>query len=132
MRETGTVQSINGDFCNVIVTRKSACGENCASCKGGCKLQNQVCTAKNSIGASPGDKVLIEIDTGKVLKSAFLVYILPILVFIVVYFICDYFLDYGQGLIALSGMLVVFLLLFFHDKKHKTDFISHVVKILEK
>ena len=86
MKETGIVKEASGEFCKVVVMRKSACGENCASCSGGCKLQNQICLVKNTKGAKAGDKVEIEIDTMTVLKSAFLVYILPILVFFFTYF----------------------------------------------
>ena len=132
MRETGTVKSVEGDFCQVVVTRQSACGENCASCKGGCKLQNQICNAKNSVGAKAGDKVIIEMDTKKVLKSALLVYILPIIVFFTVYFLLYNLLESTRILGAILAMVTVFVLLFFHDRRHKSDFISQVVKILEK
>ena len=131
MKETGTVQSVSDGFCNVVVTRKSACDENCAACKGGCNLQNQICVAKNSIGAKPGDKVIIEISTEKVLISAFMVYILPILVFFVVYFAASPYSDFAP-VIAFCAMVLVFILLFFHDRHHKSEFISTVCEILEK
>jgi len=131
MRETGTVQSVSGNFCNVVVTRKSACGDNCANCKGGCSLKNQICIAKNDIGAAPGDKVVIEISTEKVLKSAFMVYILPIIVFFIVYFAVSNFSPLAP-FIAVCAMACVFVLLFFHDKRSKSEFISTVCEILEK
>lgn len=131
MKETGTVQSVFDGFCNVVVTRKSACGDNCANCKGGCSLQNQICVAKNNIGAKPGDKVVVEISTEKVLKSAFMVYILPILVFFAIYYATAPYSNLAP-VIAIFSMITVFILLFFHDKHHKSDYVSTVCEILEK
>ena len=71
MREEGFVKAIKDDTCEVIIKRKTACGENCASCKAGCEAREQVCVAENTLGANVGDKVIIEMDSAKVLKSAF-------------------------------------------------------------
>lgn len=132
MKETGIVKDISGEFCHVVVRRKSACGENCASCGGGCKLQNQICLVKNTKNAKPGDIVEIEIDTAKVLKSAFLVYILPILIFICTYFALSNLSELSAALISASAMVCVFVALFVADRKKKTEYISHISQILEK
>lgn len=132
MKETGIVQSVSGELCQVVVMRKSACGENCASCKGGCKLQNQICTAKNPLGAKSGDTVEIEIDSGKVLKSAFLVYMLPVIIFISAYFVCEKLTEPVKILVSIAVTLIFFLVLFFRDKRLKPEFLSEVTKILEK
>lgn len=132
MKEIGIVQSVSGNLCKVVVTRKSACGENCASCKGGCKLENQICTAKNNIDAKPGDKVELEIDSKKVLKSAFLVYILPIIIFFAAYFISEGLKEPLRIFISIVATLILFLLLFLRDKRLKSEYLSEVTKILEK
>ena len=82
MRETGVVKSAGGEFCTCVTKRKSACGENCASCKAACSSREHTFTAKNTAGAKEGDTVIIEMSTGSVLKSAFLVYIIPLLAFL--------------------------------------------------
>lgn len=62
----------------VVVTRATACGSNCASCEA-CVFQNELKTvARNLIGAKPGQKVLIESKSSRVYKAILLVYILPV------------------------------------------------------
>lgn len=69
----------------VAVRRTTACGGNCGSCES-CVFQNELKTpAKNSIGAAPGQKVLIESQSKKIFKAAFLVYVLPLLCFLAGY-----------------------------------------------
>ena len=69
----------------VAVRRTTACGGNCGSCES-CVFQNELKTpARNSIGAAPGQKVLIESQSKKIFKAAFLVYVLPLLFFLAGY-----------------------------------------------
>ena len=132
MKEEGFVKSVSGDICEVIVKRKSACGENCASCKAGCEAREHLCTAKNLIGAKVGDKVFLEMDSTKVLKSAFLVYILPILVFLMVFVIAD---EQGMNesmsaLCAVVGSAIAFLGVSMYAKRKKNDYIPDVIEII--
>ena len=83
MRETGIVKSADGEFCTCVTKRKSACGENCASCKAACSSREHTFIAKNKACAKEGDTVIIEMATKDVLKTAFLVYILPLLAFLI-------------------------------------------------
>ena len=131
MRETGFVKSVSGDLCEVVVSRKSACGENCASCRGACKMKKQVCTAKNEAGAEIGDHVIIEMDSTKILKSAFLVYIFPLLIFLGIF--CATAQMYSQmsaTIFATAAAVIVFICLHFFDKKHKSEYLSRVLEII--
>ena len=132
MKETGIVREVSGEYCKVGVRRSSACGDNCATCSAACKQKESICTAKNTAGAKVGQRVIIEINTEKVLKSAFLVYILPIFVLIAVYLIADSFKFSYPAIYALASMIVVFLVLFVRDRHVKDEFISEVLEILEK
>ncbi|MBR4720661.1 MAG: SoxR reducing system RseC family protein [Clostridia bacterium] len=133
MREEGVVKAENGELCEVVVRRKTACGDNCASCGGACKMNFQQVVAKNEIGAKAGDSVIIEMDSKKVIFSAFLVYIMPILVFVISF--------YGLAKInfedtvktALAGGLTVvaFCITVLYDRRHKSDFLPTVIKIEE-
>ena len=82
MRQTGTVTGLLPDgFAEVTVNRGTACSGNCSSC-GGCGAESgtvNIIVAENSMGAVPGQRVIIESSTGKVMKAAILAYILPIL-----------------------------------------------------
>lgn len=133
MREEGVVRKETDGICEVIVRRKTACGDNCASCKGACKMNFQSVTAKNAVGAKAGDIVVIEMDSKKVLFSAFLVYIMPLLVFVISF--------YGMQKLrfssALSGgvsallTVVLFGLTMLYDRRHKADFLPVIIKIEE-
>ena len=76
----------------VVVTRATACGSNCASCEA-CVFQNELKTvARNLIGARPGQKVLIESKSSRVYGAIMLVYIVPIVLAAL-----GCFLAYGAG-----------------------------------
>ena len=85
MLQTGRVVGVAENIARVEVQRTSACGENCAMCKGSCVPTKHIATVNNAVGAKPGDMVKIRTDDAAVLKSAALVYILPILILFVFY-----------------------------------------------
>ena len=77
---------LSGGLARVKVERLSACGKSCASCGTGCADKHVITVeAENTIGAKPGDRVVIESSTKGVLGAALLVYILPILCFLAAY-----------------------------------------------
>ena len=133
MREEGIVKRAEGGLCEVVVRRKSACGDNCASCGGACKMNFQHVTAKDPLGVKPGDCVTIEMESKKVLLSAFLVYILRIIVFVMAFYKVQkvYNSDSIALAVALLLVTVTFLLTMLYDRRHKDDFIPTVIKIEE-
>lgn len=78
MENIGLVKSVKENIATVEVRRASACGENCASCKGGCAPTNHYITATNEVDASAGQYVKLEMENKHVLGAAFLVYIVPL------------------------------------------------------
>lgn len=77
----------------VAVERKSACSGDCDSCHG-CAHQTEIVmvTAHNDAGAKPGDIVQVESETGRVLRLALLLYIMPMILMI-----GGYLLPFVQG-----------------------------------
>ncbi len=71
------IKVLDEKWAEVEVRRSSACGEACASCSGGCAKRVLHVTAFNKAGAKPGDSVIIESETSRIVSLAFLVYILP-------------------------------------------------------
>ena len=70
----------------VLILRESACSGDCHKCSGcGAVQQKMVITARNPIGARPGDLVTVESASGPVLKAAAVLYLLPLLLFIAGY-----------------------------------------------
>lgn len=79
MYKNGTVISTTDQFAVIEVIRSSACGDNCASCKGGCKPNGILIKVENSIEAQKGDIVRLEADTINVLKFSSILYLIPLL-----------------------------------------------------
>ena len=119
MTETGVVKNISQGQAVVAIIRKSACGESCKGCSGGCKLSENCVNATNEIGAKCGDVVVVETSTKGILSKAFIVYILPLIVFFAGYFISFALFD-NEAAAALIDMVlfaVVFFILHIFDKK---------------
>ena len=134
MRETGIVKSVDGEFCTCATRRKSACGDNCATCKAVCSSREHIFTAKNTIGAKEGDTVIIEMPTKDVLKSAFLVYILPLLAFLLGF---SYFFGAGKSELTSAFWGIIFggamwILVSFYGKYKKAELTPEVVEIARK
>ena len=132
MKETGIVKSVEGELCTCAVMRKSACGENCASCKAACESREHTFVAKNKAGAKAGDAVIIEMGTGTVLASAFLVYILPLAAFLIGF---AAFENRGKNeiLSAVFGVIIggaVWFLVSLYSKKKKAELMPEVTEIV--
>ena len=79
------VKLFPNDMAEVAVTRMTACGGNCGSCES-CMLQSEVKTlAKNRVDARPGERVLIESRSSAVFGAVFLVYVMPLVCFLLGY-----------------------------------------------
>ncbi len=119
MTQIGRVVSVSRDEAKIEVRRASACGENCAMCKGGCMPTKHIATVKNAAGAKAGDMVRIDTSDKDVLKSAFLVYFLPVMILFVCYGIAIIISDNEliAAAIALLGFVVGFFILRLVDRK---------------
>ena len=86
MTQEGIVTKIfPNDMAEVAVTRMTACGGNCGSCEG-CMLQSEVkALAQNRVSAQPGERVLIESRSSAVFGAVFLVYVMPLVFFLIGY-----------------------------------------------
>ena len=115
----GRVLDTTKNIARVEVKRASACGENCAMCKGGCVPTKHIATANNAVGAKPGDMVKIETDDAAILKSAALVYILPILILFVFYAIAYILTESAMvsSILGAVGLIGGFCILKAVDKK---------------
>ena len=87
MTQIATVERIlDAQRAEISVPRKSACGHDCEECAG-CGVTGAAVRAKalNPIGAQPGQKVVVESSTKKMLHIVMLVYLTPIVLFLVGY-----------------------------------------------
>lgn len=87
MEQVVRVQKCNDDGSALVLhIRQSACSGDCHKCSGcGAVQEKLLLTAKNPIGAKPGDMVTIRSQTGPVLAAAAMLYLLPLVLFFVGY-----------------------------------------------
>ena len=72
----------------VVHIRESACSGDCHKCSGcGAAKETVIFTADNPIGAAPGDLVKVESSTAPVLKAAVVLYVLPLVLFFLGYWL---------------------------------------------
>lgn len=79
MKQTGYVIKEKGTDVTVQIVRATACGDKCSNCSAGCEKEVIDIDVLNRLDAKVGNYVEIESESKKVLKMAFLVYILPII-----------------------------------------------------
>ncbi|MDR1735426.1 MAG: SoxR reducing system RseC family protein [Oscillospiraceae bacterium] len=85
MTGSAVVMSVAGaNTATVRVARESACGDKCATCSGCADRREMIfVTAVNKVGAKAGDRVQIEGSTKETLRLAALVYLLPVVLFLI-------------------------------------------------
>lgn len=117
MRKIGQILKSEGKYSWVKMERGTSCGE--GKCPLSSPLINDsksnfyIVQAYNDLDASPGDKVLVEINDHIALGVAFLIYIFPILLTLSVYFLLRYLTSlvlYHYLGVAVSIVFSLFLL----------------------
>lgn len=72
----------------VVHVRESACSGDCHKCSGcGAAKEAVLFTAENALGARTGDLVRVESESAPVLKAAMVLYILPLVLFFLGYYL---------------------------------------------
>lgn len=117
--EEGIVKDVKDGLASVIVNESSAC-ESCAAkvvCKTGDE-DSKILTAKDPIGVHQGDKVRVAVKGKNILAASFLLYGLPLILFLAGIFAgLNYFSSQkelwgtilGFGLIAVYAVILSFL-----------------------
>ena len=122
MRQKATVDTLLPDGrAELLVVRESACSGDCHKCAGcGSIRQTLRVTANNPIGAQRGDIVYLESESAVVLKSAVLVYLLPLALFVVGYLAA---MPLGTWAVAIASAAFVLGLLpaFVYNRKIKNQ-----------
>ena len=108
MTQQGIIKKVLPDgMAEIEVTRRSACGHDCAKCGGcgGLETQTLYVKARNTAGAGVGERVLIEGETRRVLGLAALAYALPVVMFFVG-LVLGGLTGRGEGVAALVGIIL--------------------------
>lgn len=98
MTQIATIEKLlDGSYAEISVARQSACAHDCADCAGcGATAAPVYARASNPIHAQPGQKVVVESSTKKLMGIVALVYLVPVILF---------FLGYGAtGFLGREGL----------------------------
>ena len=118
MKQIATVEKdLGGGYAEVSVPRKSACGHDCEECAG-CGMTGAAikARARNDIGAQPGDKVVVESSTKKIFGVVALVYVLPVVLFLLGYFLSEGLAEGMRYAIAVATFVVSFIPCVLYDR----------------
>ena len=122
------------DMAEVVVTRTTACGGNCGSCES-CMFQSELkAVAKNLVGARPGQRVIIESKSATVFSAAALVYVMPIVLFLLGYALA-YLAGGSEGvcvLVSFLALIVSAVLLVLSQKygRHKKNITFDIISTM--
>lgn len=109
MTQIATVEKIlrNG-YVEISVPRKSACGHDCEECAG-CGMTGAAihAEARDNVGVQPGQKVVVESATSKMLGVVALVYVLPVIGFMLGYFLTEGLMSEGWRYAVAVGAAVL-------------------------
>lgn len=121
MKQKVMVRSVSGETAQVQYHRPTACHGDCSKCVGGCGTmaaqEEIVVTAQNLIGAKVGDTVYIEGETKKVAWAILLVYVMPVVLFLIGYFLGQQW-DRGN-LIGILGFFLGLVLAVLESRRQR-------------
>lgn len=109
MEQVVRVKEVYDDGTALILhIRESACSGDCHKCSGcGAAKETMLLKAENLIGACKGDLVVIQSQTGPVMKAVGVFYVLPMILFFVGYWLGDLWWNSGAligGLAFAAGI----------------------------
>ena len=118
MTQIATIEKdLGGGYAEISVPRKSACGHDCEECAG-CGMTGAAikARARHDIGAQPGDKVVVESSTRKIFGVVALVYVLPVVLFLLGYFLSEGLAEGARYAIAIAAFAVSFIPCVLYDR----------------
>ncbi len=117
MEQKALIRTVEADgTARVLVVRESACSGDCHKCSGcGAAKESILFEAVNAIGAKPGDLVNIQSESGPVLAGAAVLYMVPLLLFFLGWFLGE---GLGQGpLLGCLGFVLGIGAAWLYDRK---------------
>lgn len=121
MTQIATVERIlDSGYAEISVPRKSACGHDCEECAGcGMTGASIYARAKNLPDAQPGQKVVVESSTKKLLGVVVLVYVLPVIFFLLGYFLTEGIAESVRYAIAIAAAALALIPIVLYDRYAK-------------
>ncbi len=133
-QQAQVIRIVSDTVARVAVKRKSACSGDCHTCHG-CPHPDEIVMveADNPVGAQKGDTVVVRSDTGRVLKLAAMLYLMPVVLFFLGYFL----MPGGEGArlaaggIAFAVGILVCMAVSRWMKKNNREMHFSIVEVLE-
>lgn len=125
MKQNGVVTKLlDPGYAEVAVERGTACGH-CSGC-GECVYGKRILVrAKNTVFAKPGERIVLESETGVITRTALMVYMIPVALLFIGYAV-GAALGLAQDMcIAASGVGVAigaFIVVIIGNRQKKIDF----------
>ena len=118
MEQLVRVKEVNSDGTAVVIhVRESACSGDCHKCSGcGAAKEAVLFTAQNLINAKRGDLVKVESATGPVLKAAVVLYVIPLVLFFLGYYLGTVW-GMSPVLISCLGFVLGVAIVVLYDRK---------------
>ncbi len=139
MRERGVVIKSDKDGLDIQMQANDSC-ESCHACFID-KNKLKILHIDNTKPIKPGELVEIEVHTGFALQSAFLVFVFPLIMLIVGYYIFNQLIDipginemYENVLGAIGGLFTAYLVVYFFDKylqRNRSDKRIRVIRVIK-
>jgi len=133
-QQAKVIRIVTDTVVKVAVKRKSACSGDCHTCHG-CPHPDEIVmvNADNFVGAQVGDDVIVSSDTGRVLKLAAMLYLMPMVLFFLGYFLTP--VGEGARLLVGGADFVVGILICVYVsrgmKKNNKEMHFAIVEVLE-
>ena len=133
-QQAQVIRIVNETTARVAVKRKSACSGDCHTCHG-CPHPDEIVMvdADNFVGAQKGDDVIVRSDTNRVLKLAAMLYLMPLVLFFLGYFV----MPGGEtprmiaGVAAFVGGILICMYVSRSMKKNNKEMHFAIVEVLE-
>ena len=134
MTQIATVDALlDNGYVQISVPRKSACGHDCEDCAG-CGMTGAAikARAKDPVGVTVGQKVVVESSTKKVLGVVALVYLLPVVGFLLGYFLSAGLAENWRYGIAFLASAASYLPSVFYDRyaRRKETLTYNILRVL--
>lgn len=112
----------------VVHIRESACSGDCHKCSGcGAAKEAVLLKADNPIGAGRGDLVKVESATAPVLKAAVVLYVLPLVLFFLGYYLGTLLGNFGALIGCLGFALGIGAVVVYDRKVVKKEDVSYTI-----
>lgn len=119
MTQTATVAAVQGPgVVRVTVARQSACSHDCSTCAGCGAVPGSITVlAKTDLDLTPGDLVELYSRSSRILPIAALVYLGPVIFFLMGYLLPQGVSEAGRGLLGGIGFVLGLALAVLADRR---------------